>query len=56
MFPVWTQVIVKTEGHARYQTAGYVVGTNEAFPGSVVVKFDNDGTNEAVDIADLKAL
>lgn len=56
MYPVWTQVKVTNENHARYNTAGYVIATNPEFPGHVVVKFDSDNTSEAVEMADLKAL
>ena len=57
MFEVWTPVKVITEGHARFNTAGIVTMRNlKDHPDSVVVKFDLDGTEEAVQVADLKAL
>lgn len=57
MFSVWNAVVVKTEGHAREGQAGVVVAVNHAkHPDEVVVRFDADSQEEAVAIADLKAL
>lgn len=57
MFEVWTPVSVINPAHARTGTAGTVQQRNLAnHPDSVVVKFDADGTEEAVLVADLKAL
>lgn len=57
MFEVWTSVKVITEGHPRFNTAGTVQQVNKtAHPDAVVVKFDLDGTEEAVALVDLKAL
>lgn len=57
MFEVWTSVIVTNPDHARTGTAGTVFQRNVAkHPDSVVVKFDADGTEEAVPCVDLKAL
>lgn len=57
MFPVWTAVKVKTEGHEREGQAGVVHETNQFdHPDSVVVKFDKDQSLVDVATADLVAL
>lgn len=57
MFNVWQSVKVTNEEHPRAGTAGTVFATNPTtHPNEVVVKFDVDGTEEAVAIADLKTL
>lgn len=57
MFEVWTPVKVVTEDHPRAGTAGTVQQVNRVVhPDAVVVKFDLDGTEEAVNLVDLKAL
>lgn len=56
MYPVWTSVLVTNPDHARHGQAGTVFKTDPAKKEEVVVKFDLDGQQEAVQIADLKAL
>lgn len=56
MFPIWTQVIVNDEDSHRHNTAGYVVGINAMLPDQRIVRFDLDGTDEAMDVDQLRAL
>ncbi len=56
MFPVWTSVKVKTQGHEREGEAGTVHATNPAHADEVVVKFDRDSELVAVAVTDLQAL
>lgn len=57
MFDVWTPVQVSAATNARVGQAGTVFATNpKSHPDEVVVKFDKDGTTEAVALVDLVAL
>lgn len=57
MFGVWTPVKVVNPEHERADQAGTVFGVNrEKHPDDVIVKFDQDGQEQAVPVADLKAL
>lgn len=57
MYNVWQSVKVINAAHPRVNTAGTVFSTNAtAHPDEVVVKFDLDGTEEAVKLADLQGL
>jgi hypothetical protein len=57
MFNVWTSVKVNAIDHPRVNQAGTVHATNkEKHPDEVVVKFDLDGSLEAVAITDLVSL
>lgn len=56
MFQIWQSVKVTNEQHARAGQAGVVHATNPTHPDEVVVKFDSDGQQEAVAVADLKGL
>lgn len=56
MFQVWQSVKVNNEQHPRVNQAGTVVATNPKHTDEVVVKFDADGQQEAVAVADLVGL
>ena len=57
MFSVWTPVKVRSETHERAGEAGLVWKINRAkMPDHVVVKWDTDGTEEAMAVADLAEL
>lgn len=57
MYNVWQSVKVTAVDHPRASEAGIVHATNqETHPDEVVVKFDLDGSLEAVAIADLVSL
>lgn len=57
MFNVWKSVSVTNPEHPRAGQAGTVFAVNaETHPDEVTVKFDADGTLEAVKNADLKGL
>lgn len=56
MFQVWQSVKVKTEGHARFGTAGKVFAVDPKNPDEVVVEFDTDGQRQSVAVADLQGL
>lgn len=57
MFSVWTPVKLRSETHERAGDAGLVWKINRAkMPDHVVVKWDIDGTEESVAIADLAEL
>ena len=57
MYQVWQSVKVKNPDHARADQAGSVFAVSpEQHPDEVVVKFDKDGMQESVAIADLQAL
>lgn len=54
MFSVWTVVKPASETHDRAGEVGMVWKTNQAkMPDHVVVKWDADGTEESVALADL---
>jgi kynureninase len=57
MFNVWTSVKVSSETHPRTGQAGTVHAINQTeHPDEAVIRFDLDGTLEAVAISDLVAL
>lgn len=56
MFQVWQSVQVINENHPRKGQAGTVFAVNKDKPDEVVVKFDLDGEQQAVQVADLKGL
>ena len=57
MFSVWTPVKVRSEEHERAGEAGLVWKINrQKMPDHVVVKWDTDGTEESVAVADLSEL
>jgi hypothetical protein len=54
--PVFTAVQVTREDHPRHGQAGYIVGNDPQHPDSIAVKFDSDGAEEAIALADLRTL
>lgn len=56
MFQVWQSVKVKTESHARFNTAGVVFSVDPSKPDEVGVRFDLDSQVQLVAVADLQAL
>jgi hypothetical protein len=55
-YSVWQSVKVANQDHPRDGQAGTVHTVNPAHPDEVVVKFDADGSTEAVSVNDLQAL
>jgi hypothetical protein len=55
-YSVWQSVKVSNLDHARAGQAGTVHTVSPAHPDEVVVKFDEDGSLEAVKVEDLQAL
>lgn len=55
-YSVWQSVKVSNQDHPRDGQAGTVHTVNPAHPDEVVVKFDADGSTEAVSVNDLQAL
>jgi hypothetical protein len=57
MYGVWTAVKVVNVDHERVGQVGVVWGLNrEKHPDAVIVKFDQDGQEQAVPLAELQAL
>ncbi len=55
-YPVFTSVQVKNPDHPRAELAGIVCGWDPAHPDQIAVRFDVDGAEQAVALADLRKL
>jgi hypothetical protein len=57
MYGVWTAVKVVNSDHERVGQVGVVWGVNRVtHPDDVIVKFDQDGQEQSMPLADIQAL